>query len=302
MEATATISNISTGLQAYAARLKVEFKHAAKCLSDFRKWGMTASIYELKGLSIGEYHNLRTLLDNARRDGLGVGNLLSEIEKRRERHTAEYRRLKDADMRDAETGQATQKEKAIEDALIDFIDYVHEELAATRSDAANWMTANWNAPQGAQVASQTMMQSKKPDMKIPMRDDAVELYKAGMDWLARPCNQDKSAHDAVHWLVTKSQQCRKFRVRIRTKGKSPLDAETAGFVADTVEWKWDDPAVVAWGRHLNRYMKWRRDEEARSIAANQLVEPLPSPPLQIENKSPIRNKKPLKRVGKCRGK
>ena len=176
------------------------------------------------------------------------------------------------------------------------------DTARAQEQAAQTL-ANWNAPQGgAQVAPQIATQGKKPDVKFPMGDGAEELYKAGMDWLARPCNKGKSAHDAVHWLVTKSQQRRKFRVRIRTKGQKPLDAETAGFVADTVDWKWDDPDVVAWGRHLSRYMKWRRDEEARSIAATQSATALPPPPLQIENKSPIRNKKTLKRVGKRRGK
>jgi hypothetical protein len=175
--------------------------------------------------------------------------------------------------------------------------------AAKAQEQAAQAFANMNVPQGgAQVAPQIATQGKKPDVKFPMGDGAEELYKAGMEWLARPCNKGKSAHDAVYWLVTDCQRHRKFRVRIRTKGQKPLDAETAGFVADTVDWKWDDPDVVAWGRHLSRYMKWCRDEEARSIAANQSATALPPPPLQIESKPPIRNKKTLKRVGKRRGK
>ena len=141
-------SDIVTGLESYATRLKIEFKHAAKCLSDFRRCHMTASIYDLGRLSIGDYRNLRTILVDARRDGAAVGDLLAEIEKRREQHDAGLRRLKDADTRAAETtGQATEKEKAIEDALIDFIDCVHEELDFIRRTSAHGLLTNGESGQ-----------------------------------------------------------------------------------------------------------------------------------------------------------
>ena len=86
------------------------------------------------------------------------------------------------------------------------------------------------------------------------------------------------------------------------KGRKWPDKETEGVYADTVNWDRHGLDVERWGGYLGNYMKWRRDEEARSIAANQSATALPPPPLQIENKSPIRNKKTLKRVGKRRGK
>ena len=150
-------SDIVTGLESYAARLKIEFKHAAKCLSEFRRCHMTASIYDLGRLSIGDYRNLRTILADARRDGAPVGDLLAEIEKRREQHDAGLRRLKDADTRTAETtGQATEKEKAIEDALLDFIDCVHEELDFIRRTSAHGLLTNGEPEQDAMISADAL--------------------------------------------------------------------------------------------------------------------------------------------------
>ena len=119
-----------------------EFRHAAKCLSDFRRCAATASIGELGTLTIGGYDRLRTLLTDARRDFAEIGDLPSEVAARRERHDAELRRLMDATARDAETaGQAATKAGEIEAALERLLNAVKLEMDFINHSAARLSVA-----------------------------------------------------------------------------------------------------------------------------------------------------------------
>ena len=153
------LKDVYYALRDYSAHILFgEFRHAAKCLSDFRRCAATASIGELGTLTIGGYDRLRTLLTDARRDFAEIGDLPSEVAARRERHDAELRRLMDATARDAETaGQAATKAGEIEAALerllnavkleMDFINHSAARLSVARTAKRidGEYQADWNA-------------------------------------------------------------------------------------------------------------------------------------------------------------
>ena len=153
------LKDVYYALRDYSAHILFgEFRHAAKCLSDFRRCAATASIGELGTLTIGGYDRLRTLLTDARRDFAEIGDLPSEMAARRERHDAELRRLMDATARDAETaGQAATKAGEIEAALerllnavkleMDFINHSAARLSVARTAKRidGEYQADWNA-------------------------------------------------------------------------------------------------------------------------------------------------------------